>query len=147
MKICTSLPTVVRDKVWKSLKSTNLIFAEEIRQCIEKIEQRQFDFGLRVKKLKGVSRMVWEARINRSSRLLFTYRQSHDRNGQSQKFIAIEAVCIDHDEVSDRAKIIDRNWWEVEEGEVLGNLDREFKELSIQEREKNQSWEIAEIKV
>ena len=147
MKICTNLQTVVREKVWKSLKSTDLIFAEEVRQCIEKIEQRQFDFGLRVKKLKGGSRMVWEARINRSSRLLFTYRQSHDRNDRNQKFIVIEAVCIDHDEVSDPAKIIDRNWWEVEEVEILGNLDREFKELSIQEREEIQSWEIAEIKV
>jgi DNA helicase II / ATP-dependent DNA helicase PcrA len=142
-----NLPILVRDEVWKNLKFTDLSFAEEVRQCINKIENRKFDFGLRVKKLKGVSRIVWEARINRASRLLFTYRQSNHSNGQIQKFIAIEAVCIEHDEVSHQAKIIDRNWWEVEEIKVLGNLDRDFNQLSSEDQKEIRLWETESIEI
>ena len=38
-----NLPILVRDEVWKNLKFTDLSFAEEVRQCINKIENRQFD--------------------------------------------------------------------------------------------------------
>jgi DNA helicase II / ATP-dependent DNA helicase PcrA len=147
MEVYMSLDTVVRDKVWKSLKSTDPSFIEEVRQCINKIEKRQFDVGLRVKKLKGTSKIVWEARINRDSRLLFTYRQSNHRNGQTQKFIAIEAVCREHDEVNHHAQIIDRNWWEAEEVRVLGNLDRKFQELSSEDQAEIHLWQAAEIEI
>jgi DNA helicase II / ATP-dependent DNA helicase PcrA len=142
-----NLDTVVREKVWKSLKSTDPSFIEEVRQCINKIEKRQFDVGLRVKKLKGTSKIVWEARINRDSRLLFTYRQSNHRNGQTQKFIAIEAVCREHDEVNHHAQIIDRNWWEAEEIRVLGNLDQKFQELSSEDQTEIHLWQAAEIEI
>jgi tetratricopeptide (TPR) repeat protein len=142
------LLTVVRDKVWQSLRSANPSFTEEVRQCIGKIEKRQFDFGLRVKKLKGVSKIVWEARIDRSSRLLFTYRQSNHHNGQSQKFIAIEAICREHDGVIHQAKEIDRNWWEeAEEIAVLGDLNREFAELEIAEQAEIRALATAEIEI
>ena len=142
-----NLPIVVREEVWKTLKSSDSNFAEAVRQCIDKIEHRQFDFGLRVKKLKGISQIVWEARIDRSSRLLFTYRQSQDRQGQSRKFIAIEAVCVEHDRTIDRAKTIDRQWWEeLAEIKVIGNLDREFDGLSTEEIAKIDDGEVvAEI--
>ena len=142
-----NLDTVVKEKVWKSLKSTDPSFIEEVRQCINKIEKRQFDVGLRVKKLKGTSKIVWEARINRDSRLLFTYRQSNHHNGQTQKFIAIEAVCREHDEVNHHAQIIDRNWWEAEEVRVLGNLDRKFQELSSEDQAEIHLWQAAEIEI
>ena len=64
-----------------------------------------------------------------------------------QLFLSFNTSGIDHDEVSDRAKIIDRDWWEVEEVEILGNLDREFKALSIQEQDKIQAWELSAIEV
>ncbi|AFY92968.1 tetratricopeptide repeat protein [Chamaesiphon minutus] len=142
-----NLDTVVREKVWKSLKSTDPSFIEEVRQCINKIEKRQFDVGLRVKKLKGTSKIVWEARINRDSRLLFTYKQSNHRNGQTWKFIAIEAVCREHDEVNHHAQIIDRNWWEAEEVRVLGNLDQKFQELSSEDQAEIHLWQAAEIEI
>lgn len=142
-----NLPVVIRDEAWKNIKGANLIFAEEVRQCVNKIETRQFDFGLRVKKLKGVSRIVWEARINRASRLLFTYRESNHSNGQNQKFIAVEAICIEHDDVSHQAKIIGRNWWEVEEIKVLGNLDKQFNQLTVEDQAEIRLWEIESIEI
>ncbi len=142
-----NLPVVVRKEVWIYLQSQNSDFTKEVRQSIDKIQKGQFDFGLRVKKLKGVSLRVWEARINKASRLLFTYRQSHDTNAVFKKVIAVEAVCKEHDDVSSQARNIDRNWYEVEELETLGSLDIEYGLLSIDEQEKIYSCEIEELEV
>ena len=140
------LPIVIRDEVWKYLNSTDLRSAKEVQQCIKKVEKRQFDFGLRVKKLKGVSQRVWEARINQASRLLFTYRSFNSSDGQVQIYIAIESICVEHDDVSHRAKIIGRNWEELEIVEVLGDLDLEFDKLDDESQEKIQVWKAEEIK-
>jgi len=142
-----NLPVVVRKEVWIYLKSQGSDFTKEVRQSIDKIQKRQFDFGLRVKKLKGVSLRVWEARINRASRLLFTYRQSHDTNAKLKKLIAVEAVCRDHDDVNNQATNIDKNWYELEELEVFGSLDIEYGLLSIDEQEKIYSCEVEELEV
>ena len=142
-----SLYFVIQDKVWKDIKSSTGSFAEAVRKCIYKIAQRQFDTGLRVKKLKGVSRLVWEARIDGASRLLFTYRQTNDSNGQSQKVIAVEAVCRDHDDVSRQANLTDSNWWEGEEIQALGSLDCEFDLLNVEEQDEIKLWEATEIEI
>ncbi len=141
-----NLPILIRDEVWKYLQSTDLRSAKEVQQCIKKVENGQFDFGLRVKKLKGISQRVWEARINQASRLLFTYRSFKSSDGQVQTYRAIESICVEHDDVNNQAKVIGRNWEGLEIVEILGNLDLEFDKLDDEKQEKIQAWEVEEIK-
>ncbi len=142
-----NLPILIRDEVWKYLKSIDLRLGKEVQQCIKKVEKGQFDFGLRVKKLKGVSQRVWEARINQTSRLLFTYRSFNSSDGQIQTYRAIESICVEHDDVSHQAKIIGRNWERLEIVEISGNLDLDFDRLNDEEQEKINLWETEEIKI
>jgi DNA helicase II / ATP-dependent DNA helicase PcrA len=141
-----NLPILIRDEVWKYLQSTDLRSAKEVQQCIRKVENGQFDFGLRVKKLKGISQRVWEARINQASRLLFTYRSFKSSDGQVQTYRAIESICVEHDDVNHQARVIGRNWEGLEIVEILGNLDLEFDKLDDEKQEKIQAWEVEEIK-
>lgn len=98
--------------------------------CIEKMREQQFDQGLRAKKLKGVSEKVWEARINKASRLIFTYKKSiQPDTGKPQTYIAVQDICLDHDDVSRRARARkvapDSQWLDADVLEMFGNLDSE----------------------
>jgi Txe/YoeB family toxin of Txe-Axe toxin-antitoxin module len=142
-----NLPILIRDEVWEYLQSTDLRSAKEVQQCIKKVEKGQFDFGLRVKKLKGVSQRVWEARINQASRLLFTYRSFKSGDGQVQTYRAIESICVEHDDVNHQARVIGRNWEGLEIVEILGNLDLESDQLNSKEPENIYLWEREEIEI
>jgi DNA helicase II / ATP-dependent DNA helicase PcrA len=142
-----NISIVVKDEVWKFIISTDVKFSESLRKCINKIKGGKYDYSLRVKKLKGASRLVWEARIDKVSRLLFTYRQTHNTDGNNQMVIALEAVCQDHDDVVRKAKAIDIKWWDGEEIQVLGSLDQSFASLSILEQNKIQLWENEELEL
>ncbi|MEA5510589.1 hypothetical protein VB715_12515 [Crocosphaera sp. UHCC 0190] len=100
-------------------------------ECIDKIAQRQFDGGLRVKKLKGISRKIWEARITQASRLLFTY---------SPEGVIIQDVCLDHDDVARRArartKADDRELLDRIDEEIIGDLDQDRASLTDEEKDK-----------
>ena len=140
-----NLPIVVRKEVWVYLKSQGANFNKQVRQSIDKLQKKQSDSGSRRKKLIG-KRNVWEARINSASRLLYTYRQSHDSNGEIKKFIAVETICKKHDDVSNQADIIGRrNWRASEEPEVIGNSDLEYGLSSIDEQEEIDSWEAEDL--
>lgn len=111
----------------------------QIWQCIDKLKKKQFDGGLRVKKLKGIGR-IWEARVTQASRLLFAYCQSTN----AEKSLFIQDVCIDHDDVSRSAKrarkqTVDSKWLFSEEDEnieIIGNLDQNINSLSQEEQQK-----------
>lgn len=74
---------------------------QQVLDALEKIHHDQFDGGLRVKKLQsrpGVA--VWEARINKAARLLFTYGRHADRHAQQPVLTAhCWTVVFDHDDV------------------------------------------------
>jgi tetratricopeptide (TPR) repeat protein len=92
------------------------------------MREQRFDQGLRAKKLKGISEKVWEARINKASRLIFTYKKSiQPDTGKPQTYIAVQDICLDHDDVSRRARARkvtpDSQWLDAEVLEMFGNLD------------------------
>ena len=66
-------PAVLHPDIVEFLRNdTDSSFKERVWNCIQKLRQQQFDGGLRVKKLKGIPKKIWEARINQCSRLIFT---------------------------------------------------------------------------
>ena len=122
------LPAVLHPDVADFLrtnKESNL--KESVWKCIEKLRQQQFDGGLRVKKLKGITKRVWEARITQASRLIFTYNKSRQPDtGEPQTYIVVQDICLDHDDVSRRAKARnqtpDAQWLNADVVETIGNI-------------------------
>lgn len=110
-------------------------------QCLEKLKKRQFDGGLRVKKLKGIAKGVWEARINQANRLTYTYEKSRQpATGEKQVYLAVQDICLDHDDVSRSAKRVrnrthDAQWLDADEVEVIGNLEVNRQSLTLTEQE------------
>lgn len=51
---------------------------QAICKCLEKLRHRQWDVGIRVKRLKGFSQRIWEARTDRGDRLIFTFGSDAD---------------------------------------------------------------------
>ncbi|MGK7923514.1 MAG: tetratricopeptide repeat protein [Trichodesmium sp.] len=119
------LPAVLHPDIVEFLrKDVGSNLQKKIWECIQRLKQQQFDSGLRVKKLKGINKRVWEARINSASRLIFTYDKSHNpETGKRQLYLAIQDICLDHDDVSRRAKARqkspDSEWLETEEFEII----------------------------
>ncbi|MCL2933559.1 MAG: tetratricopeptide repeat protein, partial [Trichodesmium sp. MAG_R03] len=120
-----SLPAVLHPDIVEFLrKEVESNLQKKIWECIQRLKQQKFNSGLRVKKLKGINKRVWEARINSASRLIFTYDKSQrPETGKAQVYIAIQDICIDHDDVSRRAKARqnrpDSEWLEIPEFEVI----------------------------
>lgn len=119
------LPAVLHPDIVEFLrKDAESNLQKKVWECIKKLKQQKFDSGLRVKKLKGINKRVWEARINSASRLIFTYNKSaQPETGKMQVYLAIQDICVDHDDVSRRAKARkkspDSEWLETEEVEVV----------------------------
>ncbi|NES66648.1 MAG: hypothetical protein F6K24_16000, partial [Okeania sp. SIO2D1] len=99
-----SLPAVLHPDIVEFLrKDAESNLQKKVWECIKKLKQQKFDSGLRVKKLKGINKRVWEARINSASRLIFTYnKSSKPETGKTQVYLAIQDICVDHDDVSRR---------------------------------------------
>lgn len=120
----TEFPNNLKDRTWR---------------CIDKLRQQQFDGGLRVKKLRGISKRVWEARITIAIRLIFTYEKSINPDTKKpQIYVAIQDICLDHDDVFQRAKARTKNpdtqWLDLEEIEAIGSLETDCEELSGDEQ-------------
>lgn len=112
---------------------------KSVWQCLEKLKKRQFDGGLRVKKLKGIAKGVWEARINQASRLTYTYEKSRQpATGDKQVYLAVQDICLDHDDVSRCAKARkrtpDAQWLDADEVEIIGNLEVNRQSLPLTEQ-------------
>ena len=73
----------------------------QLRQKLEFLENGIWDAGVRVKKLRGTGRMVFEARLNRGDRLLFTLGRYRDATA-----IYVWGL-VDHDEISSEARRIE----------------------------------------
>ncbi|MEC4812795.1 MAG: 3'-5' exonuclease [Scytonema sp. PMC 1069.18] len=133
------LPAVLHPDVVDFLtldKDINL--KEDIGYSIFKLRQQQFDGGLRVKKLKGIAKKIWEARVTGASRLIFTYEKSRQPDtGKHQTYIAVQDLCLDHDDVSRCAKArkrtIDAEWLDAEEIWVIGSVLCDRSELTANE--------------
>jgi hypothetical protein len=100
---------------------------------------RQFDSGLRVKKLNGITKRVWEARVNQGCRLIFTYEKSQQPETRKlQAYIAVQDICLDHNDVSRRARARnetpDAQWLDAEVIETIGSLERD--RYTLDDREK-----------
>ncbi len=73
----------------------------QLREKLEFLENGIWDTGVRVKKLRGTSRVVFEARLNRGDRLLFTL-------GRHRDAVAIYLWgLVDHDAISAEARRIE----------------------------------------
>ncbi|MCH2049039.1 MAG: tetratricopeptide repeat protein [Trichodesmium sp. ALOHA_ZT_67] len=120
-----SLPAVLHPDIVEFLrKEIGSNLQKRVWECIQTLKQQKFNSGLRVKKLKGINKRVWEARINSASRLIFTYDKSQrPETGKAQVYLAIQDICVDHDDVSRRAKARknrpDAEWLETPEFEVI----------------------------
>jgi DNA helicase-2/ATP-dependent DNA helicase PcrA len=87
-------PEFVRD-----LSRLNASEKSAIEECLYKLKNRQWDGGLRVKRLKGFPKRVWEARVNRDDRLLFLIDSAtHEISGAEGALYVLDVV--DHDHVS-----------------------------------------------
>jgi len=119
------LPAVLHPDIVEFLrKEVESNLQKKVWECIKRLKQQKFNSGLRVKKLKGINKRVWEARINSASRLIFTYDKSQrPETGKAQVYLAIQDICVDHDDVSRRAKARqkspDSEWLETAEFEVI----------------------------
>jgi DNA helicase-2/ATP-dependent DNA helicase PcrA len=124
-----SLPAVLHPEIVEFLRQIPEKYVQDhIWNCIQKLRQQQFDRGLRVKKLKGINKKVWEARITQASRLIFTYEKSrHPQTGTAQVYLAIQDICLDHDDVSRvaraRKRTPDTEWLDAEVLETIGSLE------------------------
>ncbi|MEH1935940.1 MAG: hypothetical protein V7L14_20035 [Nostoc sp.] len=125
-----SHPTVLHPDVVEFLRqNTRNQFREQVWKCLQKLKQGQFDGGLRVKKLKGTTKGVWEARITEASRIIFTYQHSlQPEKDLRQTYIAVQDICIDHDDVSRsaekaRKRTADAEWLDTDViKEIAGNF-------------------------
>ncbi|MFB2836877.1 tetratricopeptide repeat protein [Floridanema evergladense] len=145
-----SLPAVLHPDVVDFLRTNKEEYLKASAwECIDKLKQQQFDGGLRVKKLKGIAKKVWEARVTKAIRLIFTYNKSRQpETGNAEVYIAVQDICLDHDDVSRRAarnKTPDSEWLNAELVEVIGSLENDFitseEELVIKEAQAEE-WQI-----
>lgn len=124
------LPIVIHPDVERFLKEYSPPeFAERIWNLLNTLRERDFNHGAGVKKLQGHN--IWEARISEASRLIFSYYRSVSPAGERTTYLAIQDVCLDHDDVDRSAKrarnfSIDSGWWYPKEGEWRGSLDRDL---------------------
>lgn len=120
-----SIPAVLHPEIVDFLRKcpeSNL--QEKVWHCIQKLREQLFDSGLRVKKLHGITKKVWEARITQAARLIFTYEKSRQPDtGAAQIYLAIQDICLDHDDVTRRArarrKTPDSEWLDAQVLEVI----------------------------
>lgn len=144
------LPAVLHPDVVDFLRTNKEEYLKtSVWECIDKLKQQQFDGGLRVKKLKGIVKKVWEARVTKAIRLIFTYDKSRQpETGKAQVYIAVQNICLDHDDVtrhSARNKTPDSEWLDTELIEEIGSLENDFmtseEELAIKEAQAEE-WQI-----
>ena len=70
---------------------------EAVENCLYKLKNRNWDVGLRVKRLKGFPKRVWEARVNRADRLLFLIAPAtHETSGATGSLYVLDYVDHDH---------------------------------------------------
>lgn len=123
-------------------------FKNDVLECIEKLKRQQFDGGLRAKKLKGINSRVWEARIDRAIRLIFTYvRSTQPETGEPETYIAIQDI-LEHDDVSRRTRArkitVDCQWLDIDNViETSGDINSEI--LTSDEQDVLNQWRLQDL--
>ncbi|MCP5050016.1 MAG: UvrD-helicase domain-containing protein [bacterium] len=142
------IQVLINDTVKKYLIKQPAAVRKKIRTKFEFLESGMWDGGLRVKKLKGLSsKFVFEARMDKANRILFTLGHTPDDN--QTLLIYVWGISV-HDDVSRKSKtIIPHNvpflqFSDYEEKE-MDNLDMEeldgeyFTQESITEKVNDES--------
>jgi superfamily I DNA/RNA helicase len=143
------LPVVLHPDVVNFLRINTVDnqFQQQTWNCINQLRQRQFTGGLRVKRLQGVNKKVWEARINRASRLIFTYNKSKlPQTGEIQTYIAVQDIC-DHDHLNQtaaRVRTPESEWLDAEVIAEEGNFEIDLLDLPIETRNKIEYSQLEE---
>ena len=79
--------------------SLNSQAKHRLREKLEFLQHGLWDAGVRVKKLKGAGRTVFEARLSRGDRILFTLGEPAAGNGADHTRVYVWGV-VKHDEVT-----------------------------------------------
>ena len=123
---------LINDTIKDFLLGLDFQRREQIRKAFEFLETGLWDGGLRVKKLKGLSKKtIFEGRLNRGNRLLFTLGNSSGPGNVSDRLIYVWGIS-DHDHLDQRARTIvpgDAPFLRFEEFTQHDLLDMELDEL------------------
>ena len=94
---------LLHDTVRSHLVSVGRRARQRLRDKLELLEEGMWEGGLRVKKLKGSSRAVFEARLSRGDRILFTLGRPRDDGERARIYVwGVEK----HDDVTAAAQRI-----------------------------------------
>jgi tetratricopeptide (TPR) repeat protein len=102
---------VMRRQVLKKIRNKNLPVSA-IADCVKQLHDGHVQSsGLRMKRLKGIDRPVFEARVNRDIRLVFTTQPAtvyREKGGSDQPRMTLVVWDVDHhDDALNRARRID----------------------------------------
>ena len=98
-----SYTLLLHDKVRAHLVSLGRQGRQRLREKLEYLQHGLWDGGVRVKKLKGAARAVFEARLSRGDRILFTLGRPLREEGAGATRIYVWGV-VKHDAVTDTAQ-------------------------------------------
>lgn len=97
---------LINDTVKKHLLKQDPGFRKRVREKFEFLETGIWDGGLKVKKLKGVSsKYIFEARLDKANRILFTLGNLKTGEEQANLFVYVWGI-VEHDDVSRKSKNI-----------------------------------------
>lgn len=97
---------LINDTVKKYLLKQPTAAREKIREKFEFLETGIWDGGLKVKKLKGgSSKYLFEARLDRGNRILFTLGHRGDTAAAPELMVYVWGIVV-HDDVSKKIKTI-----------------------------------------
>lgn len=116
---------VFHRRVQKKLRDKGLP-RDHVGKCVRLLSEGQTDhLGLRMKRLKGIDRPVFEARVNRDVRLIFTIQPAHEYGDARGK-----ATPRDGDHLRDRIVV-----WDVDHHDDALNAARRISYDSLQQAE------------
>ena len=71
---------------------------ESINRCLAKIKNGEWDGSLRIKRLKGFPKRIWEARVSDADRLIFLF--SHNSGSKDLSAATLHVLdVVDHDHI------------------------------------------------
>jgi len=91
------METFVHPDFLDTLARSDISRRSAIERCLTKVRNGNWDLGLRVKRLKGFSRRIWEARVDGGDRLIFLFAQvPHSEDHTSVSLNILDVVDHDH---------------------------------------------------
>ncbi len=102
---------LINDNFKKFLLQQSPDFRRKVHQKFEYLEIGYWDGGLKVKKIKSIggNRALFEARLDRSNRILFTLGQENHGNHSDHHLLIYVWGVVSHDDVSHHSKHIPKN--------------------------------------